>query len=271
MNGLLLLNKALGHSSNRVMQEVKRLLGLKKIGHTGSLDPLATGMLPLCLGEATKFAQYLLDADKTYEVTGCLGIQTTTGDIEGQIIAQKTVPPLSQDDLLSVLWRFHGSISQTPPMFSALKHRGQPLYRYALQGIDIERPPRIVNIYRLELISYDNPLFTIRVSCSKGTYMRTLIEDIGHYLNCGAHVVGLHRLSSAGFKADDMLTFDDLAQLSSQERLKHILPMEVMVLNLPRLDLDKASTLSLHKVKLSKRCRFILKFIVYIIKKIFLG
>jgi tRNA pseudouridine55 synthase len=245
MNGLLLLNKSLGHSSNRAMQQVKRLFGLKKIGHTGSLDPLASGMLPLCFGEATKFAQYLLDADKSYEVTGLLGIQTTTGDIEGDIVQESEVPSLDLAQLEEILNQFRGRIMQTPPMYSALKHQGQPLYRYALQGIDIERAAREVDINHLELLSFNSPYFTIRVSSSKGTYMRTLIEDIGQVIGCGAHVVKLHRLSTAGFQSHEMVSYEELEQMTEQQRVQKVLPMDVMVANFPKLSLDKAASLRL--------------------------
>lgn len=245
MNGLFLLNKALGLSSNRAMQQVKRLFGLKKIGHTGSLDPLASGMLPLCFGEATKFAQYLLNAEKTYEVSGYLGIQTTTGDVEGEIIEQKPVPHLTLFQLENILDAFRGTISQTPPMFSALKHQGQPLYRYALQGIDIERAAREVDILELELVSFETPVFTIRVKSSKGTYMRTLVEDIGRSIGCGAHVIKLHRLSTGGFDSSQMIGFAELEQFSLSEREACILPMDVMVQQFMRLDLDSQSSMLL--------------------------
>jgi len=238
MNGLLLLNKDIGQSSNRAMQQVKRLFNLKKIGHTGSLDPLASGMLPLCFGEATKFAQYLLDADKSYEVSGLLGVQTTTGDVEGQVITTKQVPNLSFQELDCLLDKFRGEILQTPPMYSALKHMGQPLYKYALQGISIPRKGRAVRISSLQLLSLHDNVFTIRVSCSKGTYMRTLVDDIGSLLGCGAHVVKLHRLTTAGFYPEQMHTFHDLESMPASARLEQVLPMDVMVSNFERLNFD---------------------------------
>lgn len=245
MNGLFLLNKALGLSSNRAMQEIKRLFQLKKIGHTGSLDPLASGMLPLCFGEATKFAQYLLNAEKTYVVSGMLGIQTSTGDVEGDVLHRLTVPDLALNEFQIILDSFRGTILQIPPMYSALKHQGQPLYRYALQGVDIERPARHVDILELELIAFESPIFTIRVKSSKGTYMRTLVEDIGQRIGCGAHVVQLHRLSTAGFQSSQMIGFAELEVLSDVERQNHILPMDLMVQQFPRLDLDAEATLQL--------------------------
>lgn len=239
MNGLLLLNKSLGLSSNRAMQQIKRLFRSSKAGHTGSLDPLASGMLPICLGEATKFAQYLLDADKSYEVTGLLGIQTKTGDAEGEVLKQQAVPELTRNQLESLISEFQGKILQKPPMYSALKHQGQPLYRYALQGIDIEREAREIDISKIELIDVALPTFTIRVTCSKGSYMRTLIEDIGHRIGCGAHVIKLHRLSTAGFEPSEMISLEELEQLSEDERQKYVLPMDVMVQQFPVLVLEQ--------------------------------
>jgi tRNA pseudouridine55 synthase len=244
MNGLLLLNKALGLSSNRAMQQVKRLLKASKIGHTGSLDPQASGMLPLCIGEATKFAQYLLDADKTYEVSGRLGIKTTTADIEGDILSEQKVPPLSFEDLNQIILKFQGNILQKPPMYSALKHQGQPLYRYALQGIEIERSLREISIRSIELLDFKNDIFSLRVTSSKGTYMRTLIDDIGDMLGCGAHVVKLHRLSTSGFSPEQMISFELLESYSKDEISQMILPMDVMVDSFPSYDLKAEDALS---------------------------
>lgn len=220
------------------MQQIKRLFKASKAGHTGSLDPLASGMLPICLGEATKFAQYLLDADKSYEVTGLLGIQTTTGDAEGEILSKRPVPDIKLTDLKRALECFQGKILQKPPMYSALKHQGQPLYRYALQGIDIEREARQIEISKIDLVEINLPSFTIRVTSSKGSYMRTLIEDIGNRLGCGAHVTKLHRLSTAGFGPSEMITLEALEQLSEEERQNYLLPMDVMVKQFPALTLN---------------------------------
>ena len=247
MNGLLLLDKALGLSSNRAMQEVKRLFGLKKIGHTGSLDPLASGMLPLCLGEATKFAQYLLDAEKEYEVEGCFGVQTSTGDREGEVIAQHSSKPLEHAVLVDAIFSFLGESEQIPPMYSALKHQGQPLYRYALQGIDIPRLARSINIAKIELLSYRHPYFCIRVRCTKGTYMRTLIEDIAKACGELAHVTKLHRVSTAGFLASEMISLEALKALSDEERQAKILPMDLMVAQFPKLSLNADDSLRLQQ------------------------
>lgn len=249
MNGLLLLDKPLGLSSNRAMQQVKRLFNCKKAGHTGSLDPLATGMLPICLGEATKFAQYLLDANKSYRVTGCLGVQTSTGDAEGEIIKQQPVPDYTQEQILSAVHSFLGVSLQTPPMFSALKHKGQPFYRYALQGIDIERQARSIEIFNISLLSYQHPHFSIEVTCSKGTYMRSLIEDIAHKLDNCAYITQLHRVSTFGFDESQMVAMSVLENLELSDRQQLVLPMDVMVSQFPKFSITKQQTLSLQQGK----------------------
>jgi tRNA pseudouridine55 synthase len=245
MNGLLLLDKSLGVSSNQAIQKVKRLFGIKKIGHTGNLDPLASGMLPICIGDATKFAQYLLDADKVYEVEGCFGIQTTTADTEGKVVIQESVDAFSQPQMLSMIESFQGTSEQIPPMFSALKHKGQPLYHYALKGIDIPRQARSIHLSSIELISYQHPFFTIRVQSSKGTYMRTLVEDIAQKLSTVAHVTKLRRLSTAGFHQEDMVTMNDLESMEKSEQLNKILPMDVMVMQFPELHLTEEQAIKL--------------------------
>jgi tRNA pseudouridine55 synthase len=235
IDGILLVNKSDGLTSNAVLQQVKRLLNAKKAGHTGSLDPMATGMLPICFGEATKFCQYLLDADKCYEATGLLGIKTNTGDAMGEVIARTEDFTVSEADLRTVLSRFSGTIKQTPSMFSALKHQGKPLYKYARAGIDIPRPAREVTIHDLQLNSFDGLKFAITVTCSKGTYIRNLVEDIGEQLGVGAHVTRLHRCYTAGFEDEQMFTMDDL-QLKSEESLMGcLLPMERAVNYLPKV------------------------------------
>ena len=238
MNGLLLLNKDLNISSNRAMQAVKRLYGADKIGHTGSLDPLATGMLPLCFGEATKFAQYLLDANKTYEVSGLLGVQTSTGDAEGEIISTQTVPNITIDELEIIMQGFRGEIWQKPPMFSALKHEGLPLYIYALKGIEIDKPARLVKINELNLLGFEDNVFRLRVACSKGTYIRSLVEDIGKQFGCGAHVIQLHRCSTGGFLSSDMRTYSELLAMDDASRLARLLPMDVMLSDFPSYHLS---------------------------------
>lgn len=235
IDGILLVNKSDGLTSNAVLQQVKRLLNAKKAGHTGSLDPMATGMLPICFGEATKFCQYLLDADKCYEATGLLGIKTNTGDATGEVIARTDDFTVSEADLRTVLAKFSGTIKQTPSMFSALKHQGKPLYKYARAGIDIPRPAREVTIHDLQLTNFDGLSFSIKVTCSKGTYIRNLVEDIGEQLGVGAHVTRLHRCYTAGFADEPMFTMDDLQLKSAESLIGCLLPMERAVNYLPKV------------------------------------
>lgn len=211
VHGLLLLDKPLGLSSNQALQKVRHLFMAAKAGHTGSLDPLATGVLPICLGEATKFSQYLLEADKAYRTRAVLGVRTDSGDAEGRVIETRPVPPLDGGMLEEVLARFRGDIEQVPPMYSALKVQGQPLYKLARKGQEVERAPRQVRIFSLELLEWGEDFLDLRVHCSKGTYIRTLVEDIGEALGCGAHVAQLRRERTAGF---------DLAQAHSLEALQ---------------------------------------------------
>lgn len=207
---IILIDKPLGISSNVCLQRTKRMLRAKKAGHTGSLDPLASGMLPICLNRATKFADFLLATDKTYQVTAKLGITTTTGDAEGEVTAHLPVPAFTREQLLAVLSEFQGEITQIPPMYSALKHQGQPLYRYARKGMEIDRQPRHISIHDLNLLSYTDDEFSCEVTCTKGTYIRTLIEDIGKRLGCGAHVIMLRRISVGLFNAKQMITLEQL-------------------------------------------------------------
>lgn len=250
INGIVLVNKAQGLSSNAVLQQVKRLFKAKKAGHTGSLDPLATGMLPVCLGEATKISQFLLDSDKCYLATGLLGSKTDTADALGKIIAVCESFSISTEQLQSTLDRFKGVIEQTPSMYSALKHNGQPLYKYARKGIDIARPPRTVTIHSLKLDHFDGLNFTITVSCSKGTYIRNLVEDIGESLGVYAHVTALHRLHTAGFEHDTMYTIDNLATMSPEQLNQCLIPMERAVNYLPELFLSDSDIVSLRQGKL---------------------
>lgn len=210
VHGILLLDKPAGFSSNAALQKVKWLYQAKKAGHTGSLDNLATGLLPICLGEATKLSAFLLDADKRYQATCRLGISTTTADAEGEVLEERPVPDLSAADLEAVLARFVGPQQQLPPMYSALKYQGQPLYKLARQGKEVEREPRPITIYALELLSLDLPSFSIEVSCSKGTYIRTLAEDIGKVLGCGAHVSALRRIGVGAYS--DMIALETLQE-----------------------------------------------------------
>ena len=214
VNGILVIDKPVGVTSNGILQQVKRLFGAAKAGHTGALDPLATGVLPLCFGEATKFSQMMLDSDKAYIATARLGIRTETGDSEGVVVAEKPVPAgLTADVLEPVLDGFRGDIQQVPSMYSALKHKGRPLYEYAREGIEVERPARPVTIYELTLLDIRENELDIAVSCTKGTYIRSLVEDIGEALGCGAHVTALRRTMASGFTLASAHSVSDLEQM----------------------------------------------------------
>lgn len=241
IDGIVLIDKPQGMSSNDVLQKVKRLYNANKAGHTGALDPLATGMLPICLGEATKFSQFLLDADKRYRVTAKLGERTDTSDAEGNIVASRAVQ-VSIEKILQTLPHFTGDLQQIPTMFSALKHKGKPLYEYARAGINVEREARPITIFSLDFIDYQASYLTLDVHCSKGTYIRTLVDDMGEYLGCGAHVVALRRTAVANYPYDKMLTLSDLQQQAEQSielLTAHLLPVDSAVSNLPILQLDK--------------------------------
>jgi tRNA pseudouridine55 synthase len=253
MNGIFLLDKPLGISSNLALQKVKRLFssatGNKKLkaGHTGSLDPLATGMLPICLGEATKFSQYLLDADKTYAVAMQLGVRTTTSDAEGDIVSEREVPAVTVESIDAAFDFFRGETQQIPSMFSALKHDGKKLYEYARQGITIDRPSRAITIYELTVLSIENNTVHFIVKCSKGTYVRTLVDDFGERLGCGAHVTQLRRLSVAGFSENKMMT---LEQLSTEENpSQFLIPMDASVSHFPAIHVSTDLALSLKQGK----------------------
>lgn len=211
VHGVLLLDKPQGMTSNDALQKVKRLFNVKKAGHTGALDPLATGMLPICFGEATKFSQYLLDSDKRYRVIAKLGERTDTSDADGQIISTRSVN-ITQSQIDEALTHFRGDILQVPTMFSALKYQGKPLYEYARQGIVIEREARPITIYDNQFIQYDSTKheLTLEIHCSKGTYIRTIIDDLGELLGCGAHVIYLRRLQVSNYPIDNMITLDEL-------------------------------------------------------------
>lgn len=199
VNGILVIDKPLNVTSNGILQQIKRLYGAAKAGHTGALDPLASGVLPLCFGEATKFSQMMLDSDKAYVTTARLGVRTETGDSEGAVVEEKPVPALTEAAVEAVLERFRGEIQQVPSMYSALKHKGKPLYEYAREGIEIERPARPVTIYELTLLAVRDNELDMSVTCTKGTYIRSLVEDIGEALGCGAHVVALRRTMASGY------------------------------------------------------------------------
>ena len=215
IDGVLILDKPFQWSSNHALQQVRRLFRARKAGHCGSLDPLATGVLPICLGQATKFSAYLLDASKTYRATCRLGQTTSTGDAEGDVIDSRPVTTDS-DQIKRVLDRFVGQIEQIPPMYSALKHQGKRLYQLAREGKQVERKPRQVEIYQLELLSFGDCSLEIEVCCSKGTYIRTLAEDIGNMLGCGAHITALRRNAVDALLEQDAVTMERLETLAQQ-------------------------------------------------------
>ncbi len=245
IHGVFLLDKPQGMSSNDIMQKVKRIFQANKAGHTGALDPLATGMLPICLGEATKFSQFLLDADKRYLVTAKLGERTDTSDAEGQIVETRDVN-VKTPEILTALEQFHGDILQVPTMFSALKHNGKPLYEYARQGITVEREARPITIFELNFIEYNAPYLTLEVHCSKGTYIRTLVDDLGEALGCGAHVTMLRRTAVADYPTEKMLDWNALQALAEPQNLSSLdallLPMDTAVAKLPALTLNESQT-----------------------------
>lgn len=242
VHGVLLVDKPIGATSNAVLQQVKYFFNARKAGHTGTLDPLASGLLPICFGEATKFSRFLLDADKNYIVSMQLGVQTTTGDSEGEVIARKQVPLLSPHILMQIVNQFKGTIEQLPSMYSAIKYQGKPLYKYARKGIAVKRKIRKVIIHDLQLLSFSGPIVSLSVTCSKGTYIRTLVEDIGEKLGCGAHVISLRRLVSGSFEASQMINYDKIQQLAEQKNQaslqKMLLPISSMVTHLPSIKLD---------------------------------
>lgn len=245
VNGILLLDKPTGMTSNAALQQVKRLFQAKKAGHTGSLDPLASGLLPLCFGEATKFSQYLLMADKSYVVQAKLGIRTASGDSEGDNIAERLVPALTTIQLESVLEKFRGDIEQIPSMFSALKHQGQPLYKLARQGIEIDRKSRPVKIFTLELRRFETDFLELFVHCSKGTYIRTLIDDLGEALGCGAHVTALRRVAVGHYQENQMTTMEQLAAAKNDLMIldQHLLTIEGMMNQFPVIKTTSLITL----------------------------
>ncbi|MDH2923812.1 tRNA pseudouridine synthase B [Nicoletella semolina] len=256
IHGVFLLDKPQGASSNEVLQKVKRLFHANKAGHTGALDPLATGMLPICLGEATKFSQFLLDSDKRYIVTAKLGERTDTSDAEGEVVQCRDILVI-ENDIIAALAHFRGDILQVPTMFSALKHNGKPLYEYARAGISVERDARSITIFELKFISYQAPFLTLEVHCSKGTYIRTLIDDLGEKLGCGAHVTVLRRLAVANYPIDKMMTLAELQNLAENQPLAKLdtllLPMDSAVSGFAQLIL---TTQQEQAVKFGQRIKF---------------
>lgn len=247
IHGVFLLDKPQGMSSNDILQKVKRIFQANKAGHTGALDPLATGMLPICLGEATKFSQFLLDSDKRYQVTAKLGERTDTSDAEGQVVETKAVN-VTESDIQQALVQFRGDILQVPTMFSALKHQGKPLYEYARAGITVEREARPITIFELKFIAYEAPFLTLEVHCSKGTYIRTLVDDLGEVLGCGAHVTVLRRLAVADYPIAAMMSYTDLQNMAENQPLEVLdqllLPMDTAVSTLPKINLNEQQTKS---------------------------
>lgn len=237
VHGVLLLDKPLGLSSNQALQKAKWLLRAEKAGHTGTLDPLATGVLPLAFGAATKFAQLQLDADKRYSATLRLGVVTTTGDAEGEVVTRRAVD-VSPEKLASVLPRFTGEIDQVPPMYSALKHEGRALYEYARAGIEVERAARRVTILALDARLVDADTVAIDVRCSKGTYVRTLASEMGEALGCGAHLVALRRTGTGDFGLDNCITLAGLEALDEPSRLGRLLPIETLLTGVPSVRLE---------------------------------
>lgn len=245
INGILLLDKPLAISSNGALQRVKRLFAAKKAGHTGSLDPLATGMLPICFGDATKFSQYLLDSDKFYRVTATLGVRTATADSEGEITETRGVNGITRACIEQILPQFTGTIEQVPPMYSALKLNGQPLYKLARRGIEVERQARTIEIFKLVLGVVTETTFEMDVHCSKGTYIRTLVDDIGLALGCGAHVSALRRTVVAPYQNQNMLTMAEIEEIHAQQGLdgllSFLLPLDTALHVLPAVQLTTSA------------------------------
>lgn len=240
VSGVLLLDKAHGISSNTALQQVKRLYQAEKAGHTGNLDPIATGLLPICFGEATKFSQYLLDANKTYQAVFKLGATTTTGDAEGEIISQHAVT-VNRAQVEQVLKQFIGPVRQVPPMYSALKFKGKALYAYARAGVEVDRQPREITIFSLTLDSFSGNELRVTVACSKGTYIRVLGEDIGAALGCGAYMTALRRTATGGFDITQALTLLQLEQMTPEQRDAGLLPADCLLDGLPTVVLDSDS------------------------------
>ncbi|ABE54297.1 tRNA pseudouridine synthase B [Shewanella denitrificans OS217] len=249
IDGIVLLDKDTGMSSNYALQRVKRFFNANKAGHTGALDPLATGMLPICLGEATKFSQHLLDADKRYLVTAKLGVRTDTSDSDGEVVQTRDIN-FTQAQLETALEHFRGDTMQVPSMFSALKHQGQPLYKYAREGIEVPREARPITVFELNFIKLEGDELTLDIHCSKGTYIRTITDDLGEMLGCGAHVIMLRRTQVADYPYDKMVSLADLEALVTQAQQQELavgelldpllLPMDTAVANFPEINLPES-------------------------------
>lgn len=254
INGILLLDKPLEISSNSALQKVKRIFFAQKAGHTGALDPLATGMLPVCLGEGTKFSQFLLDTDKTYQVTAKLGIRTTTSDADGDVVSEKPVD-VNSSQLNAALDTFRGTTQQIPSMYSALKYQGQPLYKYAREGIEVPREARDITVFSLDLLRFEGDEVDLEIHVSKGTYIRTIVDDLGEKLGCGAHVSKLRRVSVGSYPRDKMVTFEQLEALLEQAKEEEVspstyldpllVPMNTALEGIPRVSVDEHSVIYL--------------------------
>ena len=243
LDGIVLLDKPLGLSSNAALQRTKRIFNARKAGHTGSLDPLATGVLPICFGEATKVSSFLLDSDKRYITTAKLGQTRTTGDMEGEVVQTRDIPELTKETIEAVLENFRGPIEQIPPMHSALKHEGTPLYKLARKGVTIERKVRHVTIHELKLLEFTADTLTLEVHCSKGTYIRTLMEDIGEVIGCGAHLSELRRTEVSPFGQHPIYTLEALEALAEASELATILlPIDAAIPHWPMMDLTAEET-----------------------------
>ena len=256
INGVVLLDKASGRSSNYVLQQVKRLFSANKAGHTGSLDPLASGLLPICLGQATKVAQFLLDSDKRYFVHAKLGKVSTTGDLEGKVVNFGSTQGIDESSINTILSKYIGNINQVPPMYSALKQNGTPLYKLARKGIVIERSPRPVTIHELNFLEFDDAVLSLEVFCSKGTYIRTLVEDIGKSLGCGGYVIELRRTGFAHLELSKSKTYEQLLTLkekNSESLDSVIISADEMLPNLKSIYLDSEQT---RDIRLGKKIKY---------------
>ncbi|WP_440874038.1 tRNA pseudouridine(55) synthase TruB [Thalassotalea sp. PLHSN55] len=250
INGVLLLDKPYEMSSNNALQKVKRIYFAQKAGHTGALDPLATGMLPICLGEGTKFSQFLLDTDKTYIVTAKLGVRTTTSDADGEVVSEKPVD-VSDKQLFEAVDTFRGTTEQVPSMYSALKYQGQPLYKYAREGIEVPRESREITVFKLDVLRFEGDEVDMEIHVSKGTYIRTIVDDLGELLGCGAHVSMLRRISVGSYPRDKMVTMEQLETLLEQANADDVspstlldpllLPMNTAVAGMPAVTVDDMS------------------------------
>ncbi|MGY6588831.1 MAG: tRNA pseudouridine(55) synthase TruB [Wenzhouxiangella sp.] len=244
-SGILLLDKPRGITSNAALGRAKRVLGIKKAGHTGTLDPMASGLLALCFGEATKVSAFLLDGDKAYLAEVTLGVTTDSEDAEGQVLEEKPVPVLDEAAIETVLDGFRGPIEQVPPMFSALKHQGKRLYELARKGEQVERPPRAVTIHDLELLGFDGQRMRLAVSCSKGTYIRSLARDIGQALGCGAHLSALRRTGSAPFSIEQAVDLELLDELDREQARALLRPADIALPGWPQIRLDDVQAVEL--------------------------